>query len=247
MSLPDTSPEHDRPGILLPSLTGSADRLLRSAKAFSSDQVRAPSLLPGWTRAHVLVHLARGADSRLRLLTAARGGADLPQYPDEETREREIRQGVQQDAEALRVDLETSLDALLRAIEEHPDDAWDVPVRWLGGGPRPVRGVLWSLLRELEVHHVDLAAGYAPADWPAAFALRELHTTVGRLDDDPAMAPVRIATAEEAVVRTVGEGPGPLVRGSAAEVLAWLTGRSDGHALSVEPPGALPRVPPWKR
>ncbi|MFD3547112.1 maleylpyruvate isomerase family mycothiol-dependent enzyme [Streptomyces sp. NPDC058655] len=248
MSNTNSLTEHDHPSVLLPLLYVSAGHLLSSAGALTDEQLRAASLLPGWTRAHVLVHLARGADSRVRLLTAARGGADLPQYPDESTREEEIRQGALRDADALRVDLETSLSGLLQAIGSHPDEAWDVPVRWLGGGRRPVRGVLWSLLRELEVHHVDLAASYTPADWPAAFTDRELRTTVARLREEPAMPPVRISADGGTSDHSTSDRPGPLVRGAAAAILAWLTGRSDGAALTVDPPGALlPRVPAWRR
>ncbi|MFF1556126.1 maleylpyruvate isomerase family mycothiol-dependent enzyme [Streptomyces sp. NPDC058279] len=237
----------DHPSVLLPVLRVSADNLLRTAKNLTAEQLRGPSLLPEWTRAHVLVHLARSADSRLRLLTTARGRADLPQYPDEATRAREIRQGVRRDAATIRVDLETSLGGLLHAIAEHPAEAWDVPVRWLGGGLRPVRGVLWSLLRELEVHHVDLASSYTPSDWPVALVMRELRETVRRLNDDPGMPPVRINVDEVAPHLGIGDGPGPLVRGPAADVLAWLIGRSDGTALSVHPPGALPGVPAWRQ
>ncbi|MFD6880178.1 MULTISPECIES: maleylpyruvate isomerase family mycothiol-dependent enzyme [unclassified Streptomyces] len=243
MSLSDT----DHPSSFLPALTVSTDHMLRTVSLLTAEQIREPSLLPGWTRAHVLVHLARGADSRLRLLTAARGGPDLPQYTDEATRAHEIEQGARRDAEAIRVDLGTSLDALLRGIEEHPDEAWDTPVRWLGGSLRPVRGVLWSLLRELEVHHVDLAATYTPADWPTVFAIRELRETVRELSDGPAMPPMRISADEDPSEHGIGAGPGPRVQGTAADLLAWLTGRSDGTALTIDPPGALPRVPPWRQ
>ncbi|MEU9414999.1 maleylpyruvate isomerase family mycothiol-dependent enzyme [Streptomyces sp. NPDC048272] len=247
MSIPESPAEHDHPDVLLPLLTASAGHLLRTVEVLTTEQIRAASLLPDWTRAHVLVHLARGADSRLRLLTTARGGTDLPQYPDEATRAGEIRQGVLRDTESIRVDLRTSLGELLSAIAEHPAEAWDVPVRWLGGGLRPVRGVLWSLLRELEVHHVDLATSYVPADWLAAFVTRELRNTVSGLKGDPAMPPVRISADEEASQRDAGGGPGPLVSGPAADILAWLTGRSQGTALTVDPPGALPRVPAWRQ
>ena len=39
-----------------------------------------PSLLPGWTRGHVLTHIARNADSFVRVLEAARRGEVVTQY-----------------------------------------------------------------------------------------------------------------------------------------------------------------------
>ena len=41
----------------------ATQRLLGDTIGMDEDQWRAPSLLPGWTRAHVAVHLARGADA----------------------------------------------------------------------------------------------------------------------------------------------------------------------------------------
>lgn len=240
-------PEIDQPHVLLPLLTSSADRLLDTARALTGEQMREPSRLPGWTRAHVLVHLARGADSRVRLLTAARTGTDLPQYPDEEARAREIRQGARREAGEIRGDLEDSVQGVLRAVAEHPGGAWDVPVRWLGGGMRPVRGVLWSLLREQEVHHVDLATAYAPHHWPVTFTTRELNETLTWLRKDSAMPPLRFRADEDGAVHCVGEGTGPLVTGSRADILAWLTGRSDGNPLTTAPAGALPVLPTWRQ
>ena len=39
-----------------------------------------PSLLPGWTRAHVLAHVAGNADALVNLLTWARTGEETPMY-----------------------------------------------------------------------------------------------------------------------------------------------------------------------
>ena len=46
-----------------------------------------PSLLPGWSRGHVLTHLARNADGAVNLLTWARTGVETPQYVSQEQRE----------------------------------------------------------------------------------------------------------------------------------------------------------------
>ncbi|MEU3370678.1 maleylpyruvate isomerase family mycothiol-dependent enzyme [Streptomyces sp. NPDC006660] len=234
------------PTALLPLLRTSVQRLHASASALADDDVRAPSLLPGWTRAHVLTHIARSADSRTRLLTAARTGADLAQYVDEAQRTREIEEGAGRSAVELAADLHSALGGFLTAAAEHPEAAWDVPVRWLGGGMRPVRGAVGSLLREVEVHHTDLGCGHQPADWPPFFVARELATTTDRLrerDDVPGMV---LIADEDSVPRPVGDGRGPRVSGPAAALLGWLTGRADGHGLTLDPPGSLPEVPVWR-
>ncbi|GGR03726.1 maleylpyruvate isomerase [Streptomyces cinereoruber] len=234
------------PAALLPLLRTSVERLHASAAALTDDDVGAPSLLPGWTRAHVLTHIARSADSRTRLLTAARTGADLAQYDDEAQREREIEEGAGRPAAELAADLRGALGGFLTTAAEHPDTEWEVPVRRLGGGMRPVRGAVGSMLREVEVHHTDLGRGHRPADWPPFFIARELATTAAGLrerDDAPGMV---LIADEDRVLRPVGGGRGPRVSGPATALLGWLTGRADGHGLTLDPPGPLPDVPAWR-
>ncbi|WP_447034687.1 maleylpyruvate isomerase family mycothiol-dependent enzyme [Streptomyces sp. DSM 118878] len=238
--------EKDTPAALLSLLRTCVDRLLATVAALSDQDVRAPSLLPGWTRGHVLTHLARSADSRTRLLTSARTGSDLPQYADDNQREREIEEGAGRPADALLDDMDTALRRFLSAAEDHPRNAWDVPVRWLGGGLRPVRGAVSSMLREVEVHHTDLDTGHRPVHWPASFTARELETTTAKLRTQPTAPPMTLCADEDQVPRVIGNSPGPRVSGPAAELLGWLTGRTDGHTLTVEPRGPLPALPPWR-
>ncbi|MEV7729094.1 maleylpyruvate isomerase family mycothiol-dependent enzyme [Streptomyces sp. NPDC087917] len=234
------------PAALLPLLRTSVELLHASAAGLTDDDVRAPSLLPGWTRAHVLTHIARSADSRTRLLTAARTGSDFPQYDDEAQREREIEEGAGRPAAELAADLRGALGGFLAAAAEHPDAAWEVPVRWLDGGMRPVRGAVGSLLREVEVHHTDLGCGHRPADWPPFFVARELATTAARLRERDDVSAMVLVADEDRVLRPVGDGRGPRVSGPAAALLGWLTGRAVGYGLTLDPPGPLPDVPAWR-
>ena len=65
-------------------LAGSAARFLATAQALTDGDLHQASALPGWTRAHVLTHLAQAADSRTGLLRAARAGRVGRQYPSEQ-------------------------------------------------------------------------------------------------------------------------------------------------------------------
>lgn len=103
-----------------------------------------------------------------------------------------------------------------------------------------MRGVVTSLRRELECHHVDLAAGYAPADWPSDFAATEL-SRVAALMDRRADAPSMTLTGPATVrIRTT---PRIDVTGPPTAILAWLSGRSDGSGLHPDP-AAPPTLPP---
>ena len=69
----------------LDEMAEATDRLLAGLDRLTERDVRGPSLLPGWTRAHVLTHLARNADGLAVLAHNARTGEDRPMYPDDLT------------------------------------------------------------------------------------------------------------------------------------------------------------------
>jgi maleylpyruvate isomerase len=152
----------------------ATQRLLDDARTIPDAELRAPSLLPGWTRAHVLAHLARNADAMRNLLIGARSGQDRPAYASAQAREADIEQGAARTAKDLVADLADSSMALRTIVKQLPDQAWQVRVRMLDSATFPAAELLTRRLVEVELHHCDLAVGYGPADWPAAFAAMEL-------------------------------------------------------------------------
>jgi maleylpyruvate isomerase len=222
------------------AIAGSAARLVATAQALTDDGLHEASALPGWTRAHVLTHIAQAADSRTRLLRAAQAGRIGQQYPSEQARADAIDAGAGRPAGIIRADLDRAIQECLTAIREHPSQLWDAPGITLGAGRQPVRGVLPSMRRELEYHHVDLAAGYQPADWPADFVATELSQVTDRMDRRADAPPMTLAGHG---VLHIGTSPPVDVTGPPAAMLAWLTGRSDGNGLDTAS-AALPTIPP---
>jgi maleylpyruvate isomerase len=145
----------------------ATQRLLDVARVLTEPDLRAPSLLPGWTRAHVLAHVARNADAMRNLLAGAR-------YASAEARDADIETGARMNAKDLADDLADAAMAFRTVVTQLPGDAWRFGVRMLDSGPFPAAGLLTRRLVEVELHHTDLGAGYGPADWPAAFAEMEL-------------------------------------------------------------------------
>jgi maleylpyruvate isomerase len=222
------------------TLADSAARFLDTAKALTDDDLRGASALPGWTRAHVLTHVAQATDSRTGLLLAARAGLLGRQYPSEQARGEAIDAGACRSAQAIRADLHRAVQECLAAISDHPGQLWDAPAIWLVGGRGPVRGAVPGLLRELEYHHVDLAAGYQPANWPDDFAATELSLVtdvMNRRTDAPPM------TLTSPTTLHIGTSPSVTVTGTSAAMLAWLSGRSDGCGLHLDGT-TLPTIPP---
>ena len=104
--------------------------------------------------------------------------------------------------------------------------------------------------REVEIHHVDLDAGYTPAHWSVTFVHRTLDqlAPIFRTDRD---CPVGRLVATDG--DGSGEGnrswqvaaDGPSLTGPSRALLAWLTGRSTGDGLVLSPEGPLPPAPRW--
>ena len=228
----------------------ATDRLLASAATLTDASVREPSLLPGWTRGHVLTHVARNADGLGNLLRWARTGTKTPMYPSREARRAGIEAGAGLPAADLAADVQRAAIAFAAEAASLPAEAWTAQVQMLAGFPFAARGVLGWRLREVEIHHVDLATGYRPADWPADFVADNLPEVAGSFvgrEDAPSCL-LRADGPEQAwqlgPERT--GAPPPEVRGPAVALLAWLTGRDDGSGLRVSGGASAPALPPWR-
>jgi maleylpyruvate isomerase len=227
-------------------VSAATERLIRSAVTFDAGALLQPSLCAGWTRAQVLSHVARNADALTNLLRWATTDVETPMYPSVEARTADIDTGAARRPEEIVEDLRSAADRFSAAVTAVPDEAWERQVRMgaaAAGRTIPARRVLWERLKELELHHVDLDAGYTPQDWAAWFVGRALAETLrrfGRRDDVPELTLLIDGETER-----FGSGGGTTVTGSATPMLGWLTGRSHGDGLHVDPAGPLPTLPPW--
>ena len=155
--------------LLFDQIDDATQRLLGTARVIVEPDLRQPSLLPGWTRAHVLAHLARSADAIRTLLVGARSGQDRQAYASSAARAADIERGAAQGSKDLAADVADSAMALRTIARQLPDQAWAYSVRILDSAPFPAAQLLTRRLVEVELHHCDLAAGYIPADWPDSF------------------------------------------------------------------------------
>ncbi|MEV6300867.1 maleylpyruvate isomerase family mycothiol-dependent enzyme [Actinoplanes sp. NPDC051861] len=229
------------PLVLMTDVEAATEALLRTAEGLDDGAVAEPSALPGWTVGHVLTHVARNADGMTNLLTWARTGVETPMYPSPEARTAGIEAGAARPLAEQVADIRDAHERFADAAAAMPASAWAVQLPPIG---QSAAGVPWARLREVEVHHVDLARGYTPADWPDAFALRLLREIVtGARDDAPAMV-LRPFGLEHPLV--IGSDDGPVIGGPTKSIAAWLAGRGDGADLTVSPDGELPTPARWK-
>lgn len=153
---------------MLKHLDEVTDKLLERLAPLSDDDVRRPSTLPGWTRGHILTHLARGSEALGNVLR------DLPPYPSQEKRSADIEAGAGRSADELRADIRATAAGLREVIDAVPADGWERIVEFPGQPSFPKSDVIVRRINEIELHLVDLAIGYTPADWPAFYAGHEL-------------------------------------------------------------------------
>ena len=192
-----------------------AQARLTAAIAQLDDQtIRADSLLPGWTRGHVLTHLARNADAHARRIAGALQGQDLGKYPGGALQRREeIEQGAARPAADILADLTHSQDKLADLMRQSDQAGWP-NAHFLGGSHYGVGACPAHRLREVEMHHVDLGIGYTPTDWPSdyvAWEMTYLLPSVEKRLHDP---------------------------GQRASMLAWLAGRGPAeHTWQLDPWG----------
>ncbi|MBM9507923.1 maleylpyruvate isomerase family mycothiol-dependent enzyme [Actinacidiphila acididurans] len=232
------------PAAVLEQIDAATEHLLWTASRFTDSDVRAPSLLPNWSRGHVLTHVARNADGGRRLLLWARTGVETAEYPSLAARDEEIENGAGRSADALVADLRESAAEFAAEYRRMTTAAWDRTVRWTRGQERPAARAADSRLTEVLVHHVDLDAGYTPAQWPPHFVhdmLGRVVASFGARDDAP---PMRLhATDTDTRYDIGGTPPVPEIHGAESSLLSWLMGRSPGNDLTTEDHAELPEPP----
>lgn len=252
MTIDPRSPDFD-PTALLAEVAEATAQLLGTVERLDDETVREPCALAGWTRGHLLTHLARNADALRNLLTWAATGERHDAYPVPGQRNKDIEAGAGRTAEQLATDLREAGQRFIEAAARLTPEQWAAEVERPTGGPHPATRIPWWRLEEVYIHHVDLDLGFSPAHWPVEFTGPALGMAAERFAN-PAYAtkvetPFRLYAEDTA--HSVGVGCDPtekehlLVRGPEPALLAWLIGRSDGDGLVVEPFDALPTVPAW--
>lgn len=228
----------------LADVRAAEGRLVATLDRIDEAGLRQPSLLPGWTRGHVLAHVALNAHSLVNLFEWARTGVETPQYPGWAERDSDIERYAGRTHSVHRAALDTASGTFEAAARAVPPERWETHVRGIGGEPAPADTFLFGRLREVEIHHVDLDAEYGPADWDDTFVRAVLGQVPAKLSGRVEEA--FVAEADDVAVRiTVGGAAGERrVAGPGHALLAWLLGRSDGAGLKVEG-GTLPSVPAW--
>jgi len=224
--------------------------LLRRLDQLGRQATAGPSLLPGWSRAHVLTHLARNADALVNLTVWARTGVEHPMYPDAASRTADIERGAQRLSDEVLTDVLEADSRLLTALATMPAHAWHASVRSAMGRCISAAEIPWMRTRELWVHLIDLDMGddfdILPDDLVDAL-LVDASAAVGTKSDCPAIVlrPIdRINTAYRLGPKDVPPAAVNDITATAAALCAWLLGRPTPAARAVAA-NTDARLPPW--
>lgn len=230
----------------LASVREATERLLTAAVALDNAAVAGPSRLPGWSRGHVLAHLARNADALVNVLEGR------PMYISAEARDSDIERDAPRPLAAQLTDVRDTA-ARFQAVGAAPAD-WDRTVELRNGVTDVAARVPFRRLIEVELHHVDLDIGYELEDLPEEFTGREIDFLTQRFSGHADVPPTRIVATGGGGAKgsreggeewhTGGKNGDPVtVSGPAPALLGWLAGRRDGTGLDTA--GAmLPTLPP---
>lgn len=159
-------------------------------------------MLPGWSRGHVVSHVANKTRAHVWLLGGPPAGEVRRQFPVGFDTDTAAAVGASRTAIEIQSDLQECFGNLEAAWDALDDELWDRR-GVMTAGPRTMAEIVSQHLRNVEVHHADLGIGYTPSDWPTIFVDGELAKRLRDLPD----------------------------RADHADLLAWLLGRASAPEL----------------
>lgn len=228
----------------LTGLSASAQCLSRTVDALSADELAAPSLLPGWTRAHVVAHVALNGLVMARAIAGLLHENPLAMYTSDEQRNLDIEELSKAAPSELRSRQLSATTEFADAVALLQETHWSGHIDRLPGGPAwPMVTAVPTRRRELEIHHADLGTTYTHHDWPHDFVADLLDVVA--IDQAPS-GPFVVRASDLDREWMVGPGGGPRVTGTGAGLGWWLTGRGEGDDLACTA-SELPALRQWRR
>lgn len=177
--------------------------LLAGLAPLTDDDFHAPSLLPRYSRGHVVTHIANKAKAHVLIFGGPAVGEIRQLHPDGYDPDLAADLGASRSAAELRSDLTRCFELLETTWDALDDTLWDRR-GVMAAGPRTMAEIVAHHLRNVEVHHVDLDIGHRPSDWPTILVEGELSKRLRSFPD----------------------------RADHAEILAWLLGRAPAPELA---------------
>lgn len=233
------------PDALLAELHKAAEVVASTAAKFTDEDVRAPSVLPGWSRGHVLAHLAGISNAMARQIEYAARGESVELYDGgQDGRNKAIDMAAGHSAAAHLADVQAGLGRALKAFDEvDAGPGWQAPIAYRGGVVLDGGLALW---RELVIHTGDLGTGFGPETWSRPFCEHLFDFLEARVPpgDKLVLQPLGLPRV------TLGSGGrSTVINGMITDIAAWLAGREPSlgslRASAAADGVDLPDLLPW--
>jgi maleylpyruvate isomerase len=209
----------------------------------SDNQIAEDSLLPEWSRGHVLTHLANNARGLSNLIEWALSGVQSDMYVSMEQRGIDIETGAKRPGSEILADflvqsklLEQNLGRLIAGPL--------VTEEVVSGNGSQIHPYEILTLREREslVHLVDLGLDYKASDWSLDFAIKTLKSVSNGKRKESIRFRLLIAGDH---TWTCDQNGMVDVHGAPKDLAAWLMGRTPDNELKTSDGSLLGNPPLW--
>lgn len=233
------------PDDLLAELRRAAGAVASLTAAFSDEDVKVPSELPGWIRGHVLAHLTGIANAMARQLEFAARGDSIELYDGGfEGRTRAIEMAAGHTMAEHRADLDAALGRALQDFETLDAAGWQAPISYRGGVAFDGGLALW---RELTIHATDLGTGRGPETWSRPFCEHLFDFLAARVPEGERFVLQPLGLPAVAIGASGGQSTA--INGMLTDIAAWLAGRTPTlgslRATAAADGVDLPALLPW--
>jgi maleylpyruvate isomerase len=236
-----TSPS---PAGLLAELHKAAAALTAGLDRIPAGGESAPSTLPGWSRGHLLAHVAGICAALARQVEYGRRGETVELYDGGvEGRNQAIDLAAGHALAQHRDDVDAALQRALAAFDALAEAEWQTPIAFRDGVIFDAGLALW---RELVIHTSDLDAGTGPETWNREFCSYLFDFLAARVPSGMRLVLQPVALPP----LSLGAGGSTVaVSGMVTDIAAWLAGRQPSldslRATAAGDGTDLPELLPW--
>jgi maleylpyruvate isomerase len=224
-------------------VAGAEALVAQYVENLSNDEVAADSLLPNWSRGHVLSHLANNARGLSNLIEWALTGIQKDMYVSVEQRGIDIENDAKRPGNEIIADfLEQSrvFEANLNRLLTGPILSEEIV---LGNGSHVHPHEMTTLReRELLVHLVDLDLGYKANDWTLDWSIKTLKSVSAGKRKESVKFRLLIAGDH---TWTMDQNGMTDIFGTPQGLAAWLMGREPDDKLVTSDGSPLGKPPLW--
>ena len=222
----------------------SAESLVaRFIENLSNDDVAADSLLPNWSRGHVITHLANNARGLSNLIDWALNGVQKDMYVSVEQRGIDIEEGAKRPGNEIVADFLEQANIFANNLDRLIAGPLLADEVVLGNGMHVHPHEITTLReRELLVHLVDLGLDYKANDWSFDFSIKTLKSVSAGKRKERVNFRLLIAGDH---TWTMDQNGMTDIFGTPQSLAAWLMGREPDDKLVTSDGSPLGKPPLW--